>query len=108
MLPDLPEPEVTPPAEAAASKGMTELAESDEERGEEAEEEEAPPTIELTAAARAARAAVGAKKEDEPPEDETAGKTVDTEEPKPALPMQKSAPNWAQTSPVAEAEREGD
>src|SRR5438445_801867 len=68
-----------------------------------------PPTMELTAAAREARAAVDAKKEDEPAEpDEKAGKTVDTEEPKPALPMQKSAPNWAQTSPVAEAESEGD
>ena len=67
MLPDLPEPEVTPPAEAAASKGMTELAESDEERGEEAEEEEAPPTMELTdlshpgSALHAAALATGAR-----------------------------------------------
>jgi len=80
MLPDLPEPEV--------------------EKGE--EDAGAPPTMELTTAAREARAAAEAKKEeDEEPENaadnsETAAdnpmNAADTEAPKPALPMQKSAP----------------
>src|SRR5260370_37594142 len=112
MLPDLPEPEAAPQAEAVAANGMAEVAEPDAETGEaEAGEEEtaeretaeletgeeetgdtgAPATLELTTAAREANAALDAEKDEE-------------EEPKPALPMQKPAPKWAQTSPAGEEE----
>ncbi len=102
MLPDLPEPEVPPQDEAVAAKGMAEVAEPDaetaeEETGEEETGEEeteatgAPATLELTTAAREANAALDAERDEE-------------EEPKPALPMQKPAPKWAQTSPAGEEE----
>jgi hypothetical protein len=84
MLPDLPEPEVPPQGEAVAAKGEEETGE------EETEDTGGPATLELTTAARGAKAALDAEKEEE--------------EPKAALPMQKPAPKWAQTSPVAEEE----
>src|SRR5260370_24460302 len=111
MLPDLPEPEAAPQAEAVAANAMGGVAEPDAETGEaEAGEEEtaeretaeletgeeetgdtgAPATLELTTAAREANAALDAEEDEE-------------EEPKPALPMQKPAPQRAQTSPPAEA-----
>jgi len=105
MLPNLPEPEVPPQDEAVAAKGMAEVAEPDAETGEEetgeeetgeeeAEDTRAPATLELTTAAREAKAALDNAERDE------------EEEPKPALPMQKPAPKWAQTSPAGEEEEE--
>src|SRR5260221_8029120 len=91
MLPDLPEPEVPPQDEAVAAKGTAYVAESDAVKGgeEETEDTGSPATLELRTGAREAKAALDAEMEDE-------------EGPKPALPMQKPAPKWAQTAPVAE------